>query len=224
MIRITADTLEEAYKKASSELDSSIVDLEIEILQSPSKGLFGLFKKQAIIVAELKNEKKTKKRDKENDSLENEKLKDEIFNSIKELMESSCFNMKCKSVEIKDDTVDIVLDGEDAALLIGKEGYRYKAISYMLHNWIKIKYDMNISLEIAEFLKNQEAMIDNYLIDVKSRVDTQGYAQTKPLDGILIKIALQKLRAEYPNKYVAIKSTKDGRKKVVVGDFKGASK
>jgi spoIIIJ-associated protein len=224
MMRITADTLEEAYKKASSEFDTSIVDLDIEILQSPSKGLFGLFKKPAIIVAELKEDKKPHKKVKKIDKSENAKFKDEIFNSIKELMQSSCFDVECKSVEIKDDTVYIVLDGKDAALLIGKEGYRYKAISYMLHNWIKIKYDLNISLEIGEFLKNQESMIESYLVDVKSRVNTQGYAQTKPLDGILIKIALEKLRCEYPNKYVAIKSTKDGRKKVVVGDFRGESK
>jgi len=224
MMRITADTLEEAYKKASSEFDTSIVDLDIEILQSPSKGLFGLFKKPAIIVAELKEDKKPQKRVKKIDNSKNEEFKNEIFNSIKELMQSSCFDVECKSVEIKDDTVYILLDGKDAALLIGKEGYRYKAISYMLHNWIKIKYDLNISLEIGEFLKNQEAMIESYLVDVKSRVNTQGYAQTKPLDGILIKIALEKLRGEYPNKYVAIKSTKDGRKKVVVGDFRGESK
>jgi spoIIIJ-associated protein len=104
--------------------------------------------------------------------------------------------------------------------LIGKEGYRYKAFSYLLHNWIKIKYKKNIILEISEFLKNQKAMIDNYLVEIKRRVEENGKAQTKPLDGILVKLALENLREAYPNKYVAIKTIKDNRKIIVVNEFK----
>ncbi len=219
MIRITADTLEEAYKKASSELDSSVVDLDIEILQAPSRGFLGFLKKPAIIVAQLKNKKESSNDIKSTPKTSN--LEDEIYNSISKMLDELCFDLECKSVILDENVVHITLDGNDAALMIGKEGYRYKALSYMLHNWIKIKYDKNISLEIAKFLKNQEEMIESYLVDVKQRVEDQGYAQTKPLDGILIKIALEKLREAYPNKYVAIKSTKDGRKKIVVGDFRG---
>jgi len=117
-----------------------------------------------------------------------------------------------------DETVLIELDGADAALLIGKEGYRYKAISYMLYNWLNSKYNLAIRLEIAQFLQNQEAMMDQYLNGVIERVQNSGRAQTKPLDGVLVKIALEKLREKFPDKYVGIKSGNDG-KFVVVNDF-----
>ena len=40
---------------------------------------------------------------------------------------------------LDDNTLYIEFSGEDAALLIGKEGYRYKALSYILFNWIHEK-------------------------------------------------------------------------------------
>ena len=42
-------TLEEAYAKASAAFECSLTDLKSEILQAPSNGFLGLFKKNAII-------------------------------------------------------------------------------------------------------------------------------------------------------------------------------
>ncbi|MBF0923282.1 MAG: protein jag, partial [Campylobacter concisus] len=135
------------------------------------------------------------------------------------LFKASCFEIdKVEVGKFNDETVLIELDGADAALLIGKEGYRYKAISYMLYNWLNSKYNLAIRLEIAQFLQNQEAMMDQYLNGVIERVQNSGRAQTKPLDGVLVKIALEKLREKFPDKYVGIKSGNDG-KFVVVNDF-----
>ena len=144
----------------------------------------------------------------------------EIRAGMEALMKSSCFEISdIKVEEFNDETVLIECNGEDAALLIGKEGYRYKAFSYLLYNWINIKYGLGIRLEIAEFLKNQEEMIGQYLIPVIERIKSNGRGQTKPLDGVLIKIALEKLRNEFPEKYVGIKSNRDGGKFIVVNDF-----
>ncbi len=117
-----------------------------------------------------------------------------------------------------DDTVIVELDGEDAALLIGKEGYRYKAISYLLYNWIGSKYGLSVRLEIAQFLQNQEAAIEQYLKSVIERIEETGKAKTKHLDGVLVKIALEKLREKFPDKYVGVKSSSDGQY-VIVNDF-----
>lgn len=111
------------------------------------------------------------------------------------------------------------MDGEDSALLIGKEGYRYKAISYMIFNWINHKYDLMLRLEIAEFLKNQEEMIANYLLPTIETVKTNGKAQTKPLDGVLAYIALKQLREEFPNKYVSFRLNNNGERYIIINDF-----
>ncbi len=236
MLKVSAKTLDEAYIKASKELNISIVDLDIEIVQNASSGFLGMFSKDAVIEVYLKGEQKDKKvlepksepitevkkeiKAKGNTLKDENRVKYEIKEGINKLLDASCFNVELVELRINGDEVYIKLDGEDVALLIGKEGYRYKALSYALHNWIKIKYNLNISLEIAEFFKNQEEMILKYLVGIKERVDTNSKAQTKPLDGILVKIALEELRKTYPQKYVAIRTLRDGRKIVIVNEFR----
>ena len=360
-MKIEANTLQEAFQKAAEQLNCSVTELDIKVLQHPSGGIFGFFKKTAIIEANLENqpkpqhkpkndrnfakksddnesvkeEKKQSKKHDHNDKKRNpkkhkdekneakseqkehksekpnlseknlalakdafaekgekeseepgyvikrldepkepkeqketkvakepqasksapknildtsiienfnqtneesapqalpkekkekvvidfDKILPEIKDGMTRLFKASCFEIdKVEVSKFNDETVLIELDGADAALLIGKEGYRYKAISYMLYNWLNSKYNLAIRLEIAQFLQNQEAMMDQYLNGVIERVQNSGRAQTKPLDGVLVKIALEKLREKFPDKYVGIKSGNDG-KFVVVNDF-----
>ncbi len=227
MLKIVAPTLEEAYKKASQAYDCSIVDLDIEVIQSPSRGILGLFKKDAIINARHKNEKDATpaKQDtaaKPTAAAEqgDDRVLSEIREGLEKLIESSCFDAYVQDLSYRDgNIVDIVFDGEDAALMIGKEGYRYKALSYILHNWIKVKYGLNSTLEIASFLKTQRESIERYLDIFAEKVEERGRAQTKPLDGILVKLALEGLRARYPDKYVAIRTLKNGRKVIIVNHY-----
>ena len=143
----------------------------------------------------------------------------EIKQGVEKLLGGNFFTIdKIDVRKFDDDTVIVELDGEDAALLIGKEGYRYKAISYLLYNWIGSKYGLSVRLEIAQFLQNQEAAIEQYLKSVIERIEETGKAKTKHLDGVLVKIALEKLREKFPDKYVGVKSNSDGQY-VVVNDF-----
>lgn len=288
MIRIEADTLEEAYSKAAAELSCSVTQILFDVVQNPSSGFLGMFKKSAIINArregdvlqdeerprKSRNNRRNKNRKKEQENepvnktqekekqkpvqqkkkqdaqkkpqkrreerketskpaekavFKREKLKpkvevgiavEEIRKDINSLFTHSCFALDEIKVEVhNEDTVLIEFSGEDAALLIGKEGYRYKSLSYLLYNWINIKYNLNVRLEIAEFLKNQEEMIAKYLVGVIERINNTGRAQTKILDGVLVKIALEALRAEFPNKYVGIKSGREGGRFIVINDF-----
>jgi len=300
MIKIEALTLEIAYVEAAKKLNCSVTQLHIEVVQVPSKGFLGMFKKSAIIVAVLKNDtvekeplveekpleptvdkpkpqKKTKEfrkekkevvthtilndtimpasfvndQDDEDDDLasgldytadyddefdesedftENEepavispsmqKIAQEVESEINSLFKLTCFSIEKIEVTVFDEqTLLIEFKGDDAALLIGKEGYRYKALSYMVFNWINSKYEVQLRLEIAEFLKNQEESISRYLTNVYDNVDRDGRAQTKILDGVLVQIALKELRNRYPNKYVAIRSTRDGLKYIIINDY-----
>ncbi len=304
MKRIEADTLEEAYSKAAKALSCSVTEIDYEIVQHPTSGVMGLFKKTAIIIAvrksisvteniadtttldlkekpkeDISNEEKNftdthlenneeksdikteveqgssnaievdiakfKKKDEivdnffssdeppsalteethgvvfddDRDAPENRERAIEIEGRIKKLMEVSCFEIDTVEVDVFNGIAHIFIDGEDAALLIGKEGYRYNALSYMLFNWINAEYDLYIKLEIAEFIQAQEEMIDNYLKPIAEHILVHGKGKTKPLDGILVQIALEKLRAMFPNKYIAIKTGKDGKKFIIINDF-----
>ena len=143
-----------------------------------------------------------------------------IDKEINELFNLTCFEIEKIDVSVYDEqTLLVEFKGEDAALLIGKEGYRYKALSYMIFNWINSKYDIQLRLEIAEFLKNQEESVSRYLVNVCENINRDGRAQTKILDGVLVQIALKELREKYPEKYVVIRSTRDGLKYIIVNDY-----
>jgi len=316
MIKIISVTLEEAYKEAASKLECSVTELNIEVVQFPSSGFLGLFKKTAIVVAakkkqesnhseaapatkkepqaEIKKEfKKATKKEVNSDSVSepnqstkvnkqkelkqghkkssrannksehnllNDTIMPESFVStqddedydmadinftadyedddssepavntsaiakkveeeINTIFDLTCFEIDKIEVSAYDEeTLLIEFKGEDAALLIGKEGYRYKALSYMIFNWINTKYQLQLRLEIAEFLKNQEESVARYLVGICENVDRDGRAQTKILDGVLVQIALKELRDKYPNKYVAIRSTRDGLKFIIINDY-----
>ncbi|EGK8091010.1 protein jag [Campylobacter lari] len=144
---------------------------------------------------------------------------DEIKISLENLLATFDFDIKVIQVSVWDENcVLIKLDGEDAALLIGKEAHRYKAFSYLLYNWLSAKYKIQPRLEIAQFLENQTQAIENYLKILIEKVESAGRVQTKPLDGIWLKLALEKLRERFPDKYVAIKQNDDQRY-IVVNDF-----
>ncbi|MDD2652784.1 MAG: Jag N-terminal domain-containing protein [Sulfurimonas sp.] len=312
MIKIESTTLEQACKDAASALGCSASELAIEIVQVPSNGFMGFFKKSAIIVAakkskenlppqtvatsqkieetkippapmqeklkepeqpikkEFKPQQKSEYKPKKeftapkhnivNDTIMPESFvstqedddydmaginytadydEEDVFceeeqegkisayevasavsKEINELFALTCFKIDKIEVSAHDaNTLLIEFKGDDAALLIGKEGYRYKALSYMIFNWINTKYQLQLRLEIAEFLKNQEESIARYLVTVCENIDRDGRAQTKILDGVLIQIALKELREKYPNKYVAVRSTRDGLKFIIINDY-----
>ena len=89
----------------------------------------------------------------------------------------------------------------------------------MLFNWINQKYHFLLRLEIAEFLQIQEEQIKRYLEPIKESIYKFGKGQTKPLDGVLVQIALKELRAEFPDKYVAIKTNANNEKYIIVNEF-----
>ncbi|QCT94885.1 KH domain-containing protein [Caminibacter mediatlanticus TB-2] len=208
-MKIEAKTLEEAYTIAAKKLNCSVAELNAKIIQHPSKGIFGLFSKPAIIEVDEMIER------------EIEDVIDEIKEGLERLFKKSCF--KIDTIEVKkydNETIFIKLDGEDAALLIGKEGFRYNALNYMIYHYINQKYGFKVRLEIAEFLKKQEEMLRNYLEPFIEKVKQRGFGKTRPFDGILSFLALEILREAFPEKYVAIRE-KNGEKYVIVGDRHG---
>lgn len=155
----------------------------------------------------------------EDEDITLQELEVSICRDIKELFAFSCYDIDTIEVTIDNSTAEIYLDGMDAALIIGKEGHRYNALSYMLFNWLQSKYNLYVKLEIAQFLSSQKEMIKNYIAPVIDHVHKNGRGKTKPLDGILVQLALEELRAEFKNKYVAVKTSRDGQKYIVINDF-----
>jgi spoIIIJ-associated protein len=208
-MRIEAKSLEDALFNASQKLNCSVTELEYVVVQYPRKGFLGLFAKNAIIEVN------------ENIQRDIDDVIPEIKEKIENLFKKSCFDLDTFEVtKFNEETVFIKIDGPDAALLIGKEGYRYNSLNFMLYSWINQKYGFKVRLEIAEFLKTQEEMLRSFLAPFIEKVRERGYGKTKPFDGILAFIALEILREEFPDRYVAIKD-RHGEKYVVIGEKHG---
>ncbi|GAA9284962.1 Jag N-terminal domain-containing protein [Helicobacter pylori] len=263
-IEIKAKTLEEALIQASIALNCPIINLQYEVIQTPSKGFLNIGKKEAIILVGVKESVKEIKEIKE---IQEESVKEtstkEIHQSAEEKKQNSEIetpqeeiitpkppkkNLKEESHngdklhEIKQELKDLFshlpykinkvevslyepgvllidIDGEDSALLIGEKGYRYKALSYLLFNWIHPAYGYNIRLEISTFLQNQEKVMEAQLQSTIMTVHEVGKGQMKVPDGVLTYIALKKLRKAFPNKYVSIKTNLNDEKYIVINDF-----
>ena len=248
---IEAENLKDAYNRAANALGCSVTQLNVRVLQHPSGGFLGFFKKNAVIEAILEGEKFSedpelnapqskagKAEKKQSDKSEPQSpraahpkhrkekqkavLTDENLIEIKEklsaLFGSSEFKIEVSEVsKIDENTVYIKLDGEDSALLIGKEGHRYKALSYMIYNWISIRYNLAVVFEVAEFLQNQRKFIDSY-VDALVQKSGDERIVTKSFDGAFVKIVADKLKQAYPDRIVGIKSTRNG--KIVIVDEK----
>ncbi len=257
-IEIKAKTLEEALIQASIALNCPIINLQYEVIQTPSKGFLNIGKKEAIILAGVKESVKEVKEEsvketntkeihqsaeEKKQNLETETPQEEIITPKppkKNLKEESHNGDKLHEIkqELKDlfshlpykiNKVEVSLyepgvllidiDGEDSALLIGEKGYRYKALSYLLFNWIHPTYGYNIRLEISTFLQNQEKVMEAQLQSTIMTVHEVGKGQMKAPDGVLTYIALKKLRKAFPNKYVSIKTNLNDEKYIVINDF-----
>ncbi|WP_199490119.1 Jag N-terminal domain-containing protein [Helicobacter pylori] len=257
-IEIKAKTLEEALIQASIALNCPIINLQYEVIQTPSKGFLSIGKKEAIILAGVKEsvkevqeesvketntkeihqsaeEKKQKleietpqeeiitpKPSKKNlkEESHNEDKLHEIKQELKDLFSHLPYKINKVEVSLYEPGVLLIdIDGEDSALLIGEKGYRYKALSYLLFNWIHPAYGYNIRLEISTFLQNQEKVMDTQLQSTIMTVHEVGKGQMKAPDGVLTYIALKKLRKAFPNKYVSIKTNLNDEKYIVINDF-----
>ncbi|WP_367690158.1 Jag N-terminal domain-containing protein [Helicobacter pylori] len=265
-IEIKAKTLEEALIQASIALNCPIINLQYEVIQTPSKGFLSIGKKEAIILAgvkesvkesvkEVKEESVKETNTKENhqnhqNNIEKKKQKletetpqeeiitpklskknpkeeshsgdklHEIKQELKDLFSHLPYKINKVEVSLYEPGVLLIdIDGEDSALLIGEKGYRYKALSYLLFNWIHPTYGYSIRLEISTFLQNQEKVMEAQLQSTIMTVHEVGKGQMKAPDGVLTYIALKKLRKAFPNKYVSIKTNLNDEKYIVINDF-----
>ncbi|GAA9477275.1 Jag N-terminal domain-containing protein [Helicobacter pylori] len=261
-IEIKAKTLEEALIQASIALNCPIINLQYEVIQTPSKGFLNIGKKEAIILAGIKESVKESVKEIQEESVKETSTKEihqnaeekkqnleietpqeeiitpkppkknlkeeshngdklhEIKQELKDLFSHLPYKINKVEVSLYEPGVLLIdIDGEDSALLIGEKGYRYKALSYLLFNWIHPAYGYNIRLEISTFLQNQEKVMEAQLQSTIMTVHEVGKGQMKAPDGVLTYIALKKLRKAFPNKYVSIKTNLNDEKYIVINDF-----
>ena len=113
-------TVDEAVKMALQELNTTEENVEIEVLEEPTKGLLGIGAKPALVRVSVKEEKvavEENRADKVN----------EVISNI-----TSCLGLNIKSnVEDTADALKVNLEGENLGLIIGYKGETLDALQLL---------------------------------------------------------------------------------------------
>lgn len=109
-------TVDEAVDLALKELDASIDDVSVEILEEPSKGILGLIMvKQARVRITVKEESPNR-----------------AVSLLKEIFRTMDLDVKINAEE-NEKTIMIDLEGPDLGLLIGRRGETLDALQYLVN-------------------------------------------------------------------------------------------
>lgn len=146
-------TVEEAIRKGLEELKVSRDDVLVEILEEPEQGgLLGVLSSKHAKVR-LVVDKKIDKKEAEDTIIKVKEILETIFSITKE-------NFECK-FEIGENQLNVTIDSEDAAHLIGYRGKTIESIQSLINSILQ-KQDESYSkifLEINGYKKKKEDKI-----------------------------------------------------------------
>ena len=147
VVETTAKTIEEAIDIALVELNASREEVEIKVINKGKTGLLGFGNEQAKVKVE-----------KVGDVPQNIQLAYEVLRNFLEYLESP---MKITTKILDNGKVSdslISLDGEDAALLIGRRGETLRSLQYIINLMIQKKVDNKdqlISLDVEGYIEKK---------------------------------------------------------------------
>ena len=145
VIETTGKTIEEAIDIALVELNASREEVEIKVISRGKSGLLGFGNEEAKVKVEKKS-----------DVSENIQIAYEILRNILGFLESE---MTITTKLINNDKISdsiISLDGEDAALIIGRRGETLRSLQYLTNLMIQKKLnkrDQLVSLDVEGYIE-----------------------------------------------------------------------
>ncbi|MBO8159691.1 RNA-binding cell elongation regulator Jag/EloR [Thermosyntropha sp.] len=148
-------TIDEAVKAALDELKCDIDDVKVEVLEEPSKGLFGLVKKPALVRVTLK-----------------EKPEKEVAEIVENLLKKMNIDCKIEKVEYSDDVVRINLSGQDMGLIIGHKGETLDALQFIVALMANKKREdkIRVVIDVENYRKKKEESLEALALRLSDKV------------------------------------------------------
>lgn len=148
-------TIDEAIKAALDELNCSIDDVTVEVLEEPGKGLLGLVKKPALVRVTLK-----------------EKPEKEVCAVVEEILDKMGLYCKVESAEFTGDTVRINLSGKDMGLVIGHKGETLDALQFIVGLMINKKREekIRVVIDVENYRKKKEESLEALALRLSDKV------------------------------------------------------
>lgn len=130
MVDKIAKTVEEAVNDALKELNASREDVDIEVLEEPTKGLLGIGAKPALVRVKKKENLLKEKNNGVNSIVNDEEKKEKVTEVLNNIVNSMGLNIK---TEIKEEpeAIKVNIDGENLGLIIGHKGENLDALQLL---------------------------------------------------------------------------------------------
>lgn len=121
-----AKTVDEAVSEALIELNLTKEEVEVEILEEPTKGLLGIGAKPALVRVIAKEDSNVVSENEKKESCSEEK-REKVEEVIKKLTSCMGLNISCE-IEENDDAISVNIEGENLGLIIGHKGENLDAL------------------------------------------------------------------------------------------------
>lgn len=121
-----AKTVDEAVSEALIELNLTKEEVEVEILEEPTKGLLGIGAKPALVRVIAKEDSNVVSEDEKKEICSEEK-REKVEEVIKKLTSCMGLNISCE-IEENDDAISVNIEGENLGLIIGHKGENLDAL------------------------------------------------------------------------------------------------
>jgi spoIIIJ-associated protein len=190
-IEVTGKTLEEALTNASVMLKTASENLEYEVIDKGSNGLFGIFNSKPVKILVNKKASITDKV---------EKFLSDIFATMKIEVKTEI------SVDEEKNTMDINLVGDDMGALIGKRGQTLDSLQYLASLVVNKESDkyFRVKLDTENYRERRKATLESLAKNIAYKVKRTRRAVSlepmNPYERRIIHSALQN------DKYVITKS------------------
>ena len=171
-----AKSIDEAVELALTELGIEKENAEIEIVQEPSKGFLGIGAKDAIVKVTAKKAEKKQKADKpakaEKAPAKPKKVKTSggVYNSdspaenaknfIKDVLNAMGIEVEV-TAELKEDIVEVNLEGDNMGVVIGKRGDTLDSLQYLTSLVVNQKSEdyIKISIDTENYREKREEVL-----------------------------------------------------------------
>jgi len=158
-IEIQGKTLEEAKLNAASALDISVDDLQYEILENATSGIFGIGAKQCKIAAWC-------------ESVDVSKVAESFLNKILPLMS---VRGEAKA-QLKEEMLEIKVEGENMGVVIGKRGETLDALQYLTSIVVNNESEdyVRVALDTENYRQKRTASLERLANKVADKVVKNG--------------------------------------------------
>lgn len=210
-------TTNEAIEKGLKELKVSKNMVDIKVLEEGKRSFFDILAPRVVKVEltvkenyepvkEITMEKKEKNEEKNIDPIDLENAKNSITDFLKELLEKISDKKFEYSVEIKEQNIEVTINGEDSGFLIGYRGDVLNSLQTIMSSIANKNSNSRIKviLDIENYRNKRKETLENLAVKVSKTVSKTGKSITlEPMGAYERKIIHSKLQE---SKYVTTHS------------------